>query len=120
MDKALTNLRLWKRKIERAKELEVIIPDATVLLAALDQITKKALIKDTRRKFRIDSARETLKVDMQTTYESVEKIATIVEGELDDMVTQSWSVVQPRIKSITGNPTGKKGKGDGKGKKGKR
>jgi len=89
-EKALMNLRLWKRKIERAKELEVIIPDPTELLAALDQITEKALIKDTIRKFRIDSARETLKVDMQTTYESVEKIATIIEGELDDMVTQSW------------------------------
>ena len=53
-EKALTNLRLWKRKIERAKEIEVIVPDPTVLLAALDQITEKALIKDTRRKFRID------------------------------------------------------------------
>ena len=93
-EKALTNLRLWKRKIERAKELEAIIPDPTVRLAALDQITEKALIKDTRRKFRINSARETLKVDVQTTYESVEKIATIIEGELDDMVTQSLSLGQ--------------------------
>jgi hypothetical protein len=47
-EKAFTNLRLWKRKIERARELEVIIPDPTVLLAALDQITEKALQKDTR------------------------------------------------------------------------
>ena len=38
------------------------------------------------------------------------------------MVTQSWTVVQPRVKSINGNPKGKKGKdgkGYGKGKKGK-
>ena len=121
-EKAITNLILWTRKIERTKELEVIIPDPTVLLAASDQITEKALIKDTRRKFRIDSARQTLKVDIQTTYEGVEKLTTIVEGELDDMVTQSWSVVPPRVKSINGTPKGKKGKdgkGDGKGKKGK-
>ena len=64
-EKALTNLRLWKRRIERAKELEVIIPDPTVLIAALDQISEKALEKDTRRKFRIDSARETLEDNLR-------------------------------------------------------
>ena len=93
-----------------------------MLLAASDQIAEKALIKDTRRKFWISCARETLKVNMQTTYESAEKIATVIEGKLDDMKTQSWSVVQPRIKSISGSPKGKRGKdgkGDGKGKKGK-
>ena len=80
------------------------------------------MIKHTRRKFRIDSAREKLKVDTQTTYEGVDKLITIMEGELDDMVTQSWSVVPPRVKSINGSPKGKKGKddkGNGKGKKGK-
>ena len=59
---------------------------------------------------------------MQTNYESVEKIATIIKGELDDMVTQSWSVVQPRVNSTIGSPKGKNGKdgkGYGKGKKGK-
>ena len=47
---------------------------------------------------------------------------TVIEGDLDDMVTQSWSVVPPRVKSTKGNPKGKTGKdvkGDGKGKTGK-
>ena len=46
----------------------------------------------------------------------------VMEGELDDMVTQSWTVVPPKVKSIKGTPKGKKGKdgkGDGKGKTGK-
>ena len=42
----------------------------------------------------------------------------VIEGELDDMATQSWSVVPPRVNSIKGTPQGKKGK-DGKGKTGK-
>ena len=67
-NKALTNLRMWRRKIERAKELEVIIPDPTMLLAAMDQITEKVVNKDARRKFRIDAAREALKVDKLTTF----------------------------------------------------
>ena len=74
-DKALNNLKMWKRKIERAKELEVIIPDPTVLLAALDQITEKVITKDARRKFRVDAAREALKVDVLTNFES-EKVFT--------------------------------------------
>ena len=44
---------------------------------------------------------------------------TVMEGELDDMVTQSWTVVLPKIQSIKGTPKGKKGKdgkGDGKGR----
>jgi hypothetical protein len=91
-------------------------------MSALDLITNKALQKDPNRKFRILSARQELKVDIQTTYEGVEKIMTIMEGELDDMVTQTWTVVPPKIKSIKGTTKGKKGKdgkGDGKGKAGK-
>ena len=49
---------------------------------------------------------------------------TILEGELDDMVTQTWTVVTPKVKSIKGTTKGKAGKGkdgkgDGKGKAGK-
>ena len=57
-DKALTNLKLWKRKIDRAKELGLVIPDPAVLIVALYTITRKVIAKDTRRKFRIDTARE--------------------------------------------------------------
>ena len=94
----------------------MIIPDPTVLMSALDLITDKVLQKDQRRKFRILSARQELKVDIQTTYEGVEKLMTVMEGELDDMVTQTWTVVPPKIKSIKGTTKGKAGKGkDGKG-----
>ena len=76
-----------------------------------------------RRKFRIDTAREALKVDMLTSFESVVKFALIFESEIEEMVTMSWSIVTPKVKSINGNPkgmNGKDGKGsDSKGKKGK-
>lgn len=103
-----------EREDRKSQELEVIIPDPTVLLAALDQITEKVVNKDARRKFRIDTARKSLKVDILTTFESVENLATIIESEIEDMVTMSWSVVTPKVKSINGTPKGKNGK-DGKG-----
>jgi len=38
----LMNLKLWKRRIERAKELQLMIPDPAVLLSSLDTITDKS------------------------------------------------------------------------------
>ena len=81
---------------------------------ALDTITEKVIVKDTRRKFRIDAARESLKVDILANAESLEKFTMVLESELEDMVTASWQMVTPKVKSLKGTP---KGKGKGKGKK---
>ena len=86
-------------------------------VSSLGSNHRKVVNKDNRRKFRA------LKVDILTTFESVENLATIVESEIDDLVTMSWSVVTPKVKSINRNPKGKSGKdgkgNDSKGKKGK-
>ena len=49
---------MWKRRIERAKELKLVIPDPSVLLAALDSMTEKIVKKDPRKSFRVESLRE--------------------------------------------------------------
>ena len=76
-EQSLMNLKLWKRRIERAKELRLMIPDPAVLLSALDTITKKVLSKDARRTFCIESALEGIKVDVVTSKEAVEKLASL-------------------------------------------
>ena len=59
-------------------------------------------------------------MDILTTFENVEKFATVLEGELEDIVSTSWTTVTPKIKSVKGNDAkGKNGK-DGKGKRFKR
>jgi hypothetical protein len=120
-EKAFSNLKIWKRKIDRAKELGLVIPDPAVLIVALDTITEKVIAKDARRKFRIDTARESLKVDILANAESLEKFSLVLESELEDMVTASWQTVTVKVKTMKGTPKGKgKGKGkDGKGKDGK-
>ena len=122
-EKALNNLKLWKRRIERAKELKAAIPDPVILLNALDTITYNAVRKDQRRLFRVNAAREALSVDTVTTEEGVQKIALLIEGELEDAITGTWTLVTPKVKSMKGNGKGKDGKdgkeGKGKGKDGK-
>ena len=101
---------MWNRRIERARELKKIIPDPLVLLKALDTITEKVIKKDARKTFRIESARKMIKVDVATTAEAVDQLSLILEGELEESVSSSWSTVTPKLKTIKGNPKQKKRK----------
>ena len=56
-EQALEAISTWKRRIERAKELKLIIPDPSIMLAALDTIAEKVLKKDQRRTFRMENIR---------------------------------------------------------------
>ena len=119
IEQSLVNLKLWKRRIERAEELKLTVPDPAILLSSLDAITEKVLSKDHRQKFRIESAREDIKVDIITSKEAVEKLALILEGELEQSVSSN---ITPKVKAVSSEPKGKgkDGKGkDGKGKDGK-
>ena len=121
-DKASLALKMWKRKMERARELKLIIPDPSVLLSGLDAMTEKMIKRDQRRSFRVESAREAIKVDVVTSFEAVEKLAILLESELEELVSTLWSTAAPRVKSTRGTPEGgKDGKNpdDSKGKGGK-
>ena len=109
-DKAFNTLKMWKRKIERAQELKLTLPDPSVLLSGLDLITDKVIERDQRRSFRVKSAREAIKVDEVTSFEAVEKLALLLESELEEMVSTSWSAVGPKVKSVKGTLKGKGGK----------
>lgn len=116
-EKAFSTLKMWKRRVERARELKVTVPDPCILLSALDGITFNAISKDTRRMFRINSARDAIGVDVNTSEVEVNQITLLFEGELEESVTATWTTVGPKIKSVKGNPKGDKGK-DGNGANG--
>ena len=100
--------------------MKLAIPDPSVLPSGLAMITEKVAKRDQRRCFRIDSAREGIKVDVVTSFEGVDKLAPLSESGLEDMVSTSWSTVGPKVKSMNGTPKGKNGKdrknNDSKGK----
>ena len=107
-EEVLCNLKLWKRRIESAKELNISVPDPSILLKALNTITAKVIGEDPRRAFRIESAREEIGIDTITTIEAVNKLALLVEWELEESTTSLKPTV-PEVKSTKGK--GKKGKG---------
>ena len=94
--------------------MKPIIPDPSVLLSGLDTKTEQVIQRDQRRSFRIESAREAIKVDVVTSFEAVEKLAVLLETKLGELVSTSRSSVAPRVKSANGTPKGGKGGKDGK------
>ena len=75
----------------------MITPDPTVLLSRMDQTIETVVKKDTRRCFRIDSAREAIRVDIVTSFENVEKYALALESELEEMVSTTRSTVGQKV-----------------------
>ena len=57
----------------------------------------------------MESAREAIKVDVVTSYKAAERLEFLLESELEELVSTSWSTVGPKVKSVTGTP--KEGKG---------
>ena len=135
---ALEGLKTWQRRLLRAKELRLNIPDASILLSSVDRITEKSTKKDARKSFRLETLREQLKVDITPTEESVENLSKFIQAELEEAINTQ---LDPKIKALNitdpkggkgkdvagwtvkGSPKGKNGKGKddakGKGKKGK-
>ena len=119
-DKALEGLRTWKRRLERARELKLVIPDPAILLAAIDGMTEKVIKKDQRKVFRMETLREKNKVDIIPTYKAVEDLTTFIEAELEESLNTTSACASPKVKSIFTDKPGGKGKGsdEQKGSKG--
>ena len=54
---AAESLRLWKRQVIRAGELQATLPDPTLQVRALDTIMEELLAKDSQASFRVSSFR---------------------------------------------------------------
>ena len=76
-------------------------------------ITKSAVKKNTRKSFWVESAKEMIGVDAETTQEAVNQLSIILESELEESVSSTWPTFGPKVKSIKGTTNGKEGK-DGK------
>ena len=75
-------LRDWNSDMDRAEKLNVVRPDPSLLLQAVDNATEQWIEIDKSRSFRIQSARVTLELATNPTYVSVLKYVKVVEAEL--------------------------------------
>ena len=121
---AVQGLRKWIRWRRRAEDVQVSIPDPTVMVRGLTKLTRKVMASNQELAFRVSLARNTLQVDSIPTHQSVGKIANHILAELEQVAHQDrkkeTSGSDPaKMKEIRGGetaPENQKGQGKGKGK----
>ena len=73
---AVRSLRAWARWLRRCKELEVAVPDPSLLIRGLSLITRAVLEKEPEVSFRTSLVKSHLQVDTKPSYESVENFTS--------------------------------------------
>ncbi|CAE7542344.1 unnamed protein product [Symbiodinium sp. CCMP2456] len=76
-------LNMWFRHLERARGMSVAIPDCTLLLDALDTMSKSLLERSPALLFRMNTTRMALQLDTVPTLSSVEQFARALMAELE-------------------------------------
>ena len=83
---AAESLRLWKRQVIRAGELQATLPDPTLQVRALDTIMKELLEKDSQASFRVSSFRMQHQVDVCPSATCVSQLFEVLLAEADQML----------------------------------
>lgn len=82
---SVVGLRRWLRWKKRAEDINVVLPDPTVLLRGLDRLVGKVLQSNPTLQFAINLTRSALRVDSVPTMQGVESLAECLLAELDQV-----------------------------------
>lgn len=82
----MQSLRLWRRRYNRALELQLQVPDPLILVRALDGIVQKVISCDLQAMFRINSFRMQHQIDVRPTQVSVGHLYDLLLSEADQLL----------------------------------
>ena len=116
----IVGLRKWIRWKKRAGDINVALPDPTILLRGLDRLSTRVLSHNPTSQFRVNLTRSDLMVDAMPTLTGVDQYAECLLAEFDQMAysrrkDRATVNVQPKVKKMedTAQPTHGMGKGSG-------
>ena len=120
---ALVGLRRWLRWKRRAAEVQVALPDPSVLVKGLNKLVKKVLDSNKELGFRINLAKSTLMVESIPREETVHKLAEHLVAEVEAIAHlevkggkgEKQEVVKPVLKKVEEGKGGEKGGSRGVG-----
>ncbi|CAE7508968.1 unnamed protein product [Symbiodinium sp. CCMP2592] len=122
VDSALSLARKWVRLLRRGKELQVVLPDPSLLCRGLDKLHGGVFAgnKHPSAAFRIASFKLERQLDYKAMAKDVEDYAQLILGELEAALLAQPLPSQPKLNRMeeTGNADAGKGKAKGKGQKG--
>ena len=123
---AVDRLRRWKRHQQRAEELQVALPDGTLLVKSLSTLVSAVLATAPQANFRVNSYRMQSRVDMNPNKATLQEFYTLLLAEMETLVlapesAQNTQAMNSMVKTMapTTTPTpGGKGAVNNKGGKG--
>ena len=133
IDTGIATCRRWLRQLQRAKELGLMLPDATLLIKGADALLGPVLTKSQQASFRLNSFRNERKLDYAPAFDSIVAFGQLILAEYELLQhSEPGEPKRPKInKAVEGEeegpPKGGKGKqgkgpgadlGNGKGAKG--
>ena len=98
---AVLILQAWFRHIARARTMQVQLPDGSILLAALDNLSKGILAQHAHVAFRLNLLRHQLKLEYRAELETVEEYARSLLAEFEVLALCS-EPKKPRIRKLKG------------------
>ncbi|CAE7339671.1 GIP [Symbiodinium microadriaticum] len=87
LEGSLNLLRAWPRWLQRCKDLNMMVPDATVLARALTMATSKFISENADAQFRTQLLRSSLRIDSQPALEDVVKYQRHLQAEVESMMS---------------------------------
>ena len=102
---AVQSLKKWLRWKKRAEDIDVKLPDPSILLRGLDRMVAKALQLNPTVQFRVNLTRTQMMIDAIPTTEGVEHLAECLLAEFDQLsyAKKRASAAQPaKIKRMEG------------------
>ena len=109
IDNGIATCGRWLRQLQRAKELGLMLPDATLLIKGADALLGPVLTKSQQASFRLNSFRNERKLDYAPAFDSI-----LAEYELLQQ-SDPGEAKEPKINKVQegeeeGQPKGGKGK----------
>ena len=112
----IATCRRWLRQLQRAKELGLMLPDATLLIKGADALLGPVLTKSQQASFRLNSFRNERKLDYAPAFDSIVAFGQLILAEYELLQhSEPGEPRKPKInKAVEGEdeqpPKGGKGK----------
>ena len=107
----LGRLREWRRRTVRAKELNLVLPDPSLMVKTLEKAISQ--IADSQVNLKLNLQRIELELEINPTYASVNAFAKFIEAELQAMSYATTSQTAPATVKALNAPTWTAGAGKG-------
>ena len=125
LENTLNLARKWIRLFRRGRELQVVLPDPSLLCRGLDKLISATFLgsgnKHPSASFRIASFKLERQLEYRATTVDIEDYAYLILGELEAAQLSQPPQPQPKVARLDeqggGQDGGEKGKGKAKGKK---